>query len=119
MIITGVVLLILGALVAYVGRPREQLLFYAGVIIFLIGAGLVIVWAVSSADQADTSVALFGPLAWVLRRIASKLDGQHEAIIPPGGYVFWSYSPTMPRGQWAQKSPNNNPLGDSSKIDLN
>ena len=47
--ILGIVLLLVGAAVAYFGRPREELIFWAGVIIFLIGV-LLIVLALLPAD---------------------------------------------------------------------
>jgi uncharacterized membrane protein len=42
MIVWGVILLLIGAVVAYFGRPREQLIFWAGVIIFVLGLGLIL-----------------------------------------------------------------------------
>jgi sulfite exporter TauE/SafE len=51
--ILGIILLLIGAAVAYFGRPREQLIVWAGVIIFLIGVVLIVL-ALLPAD-ADAS----------------------------------------------------------------
>jgi hypothetical protein len=63
MLTLGIILLVLGAVLAYVGRPREQLLVVAGVLIFAVGVVLLIVWAVSlsGADTAGVMVAMAVP----------------------------------------------------------
>lgn len=123
MLVTGIILLLIGAIIAYVGRPREPLVFYAGVIIFVIGVVFLIIWAVSVADTSSSvhDAALFAPLAWMLRRMAAKLDGQETAIVPPGGYVFWSYAPSPSSVQWQKPSSTSGLLQDGTPytLDLN
>jgi hypothetical protein len=88
MLVLGILLLIVGGAVAYFGRaraPRADLLYYAGIIIFLIGVVLLVIWVIDAADaNTSTNAALFGPVAWVMRKIASRLDGQQTMVIPPG-----------------------------------
>jgi hypothetical protein len=58
MLILGIILMLVGAAVAYFGRPREQLFVAAGVVIFLIGVVLVIVWALAAGD-VNTNAVLY------------------------------------------------------------
>lgn len=58
MLILGIILLLVGACVAYFGRPHEQLFVAAGVVIFLIGVVLVIIWALSAGDVNTNAVLL-------------------------------------------------------------
>ena len=56
MLILGIILLIIGALVAYFGRPREQLIVWAGIIIFAIGVLLIILFALDVGDVNTNAV---------------------------------------------------------------
>ena len=56
MLILGIILLLIGAVVAMVGRPREELIYYAGIIIFLVGVVLIIVWALSAGGVNTDAV---------------------------------------------------------------
>ena len=58
MLILGIILLLIGATVAYFGRPREQLLVAAGVVIFLVGVVLVIIWALDAGDVNTNAAAV-------------------------------------------------------------
>ena len=100
MLFTGLFLLILGAGLAAVGRTREVFLFYAGVLIFVIGAAFLVFWLLGESTTADTSVALFGPLAWAMRKVADRLDGNQSVVIPPGAFCFWAFAPTPSSKQW-------------------
>lgn len=57
MLILGIILLLVGAVIAYFGRPREELIVWAGVIIFLIGVVLIVIWALAAGD-VDTNAML-------------------------------------------------------------
>lgn len=104
MLVIGIVLLVLGGVVAYYGRPREQLLFYAGVICFLIGLVFVIIWLAHTLD-AETShtVFVFGPVAWVLRKLADCLDGR-QSVTVPSAFASWPYAPSPSSQQWRVES---------------
>lgn len=58
MLVLGIILLLIGAVTAYFGRPREQLIVYAGVIIFLIGVVVLIIWALDVGDVNTDAEAL-------------------------------------------------------------
>jgi uncharacterized membrane protein len=55
MLVLGIILLVVGAVVAYLGRPRDQLIVIAGVIIF--GAGAILV-LLAVLDTADVNTAM-------------------------------------------------------------
>lgn len=55
MLVLGIILLVVGAVVAYLGRPREQLIYIAGIIIFAVGVILVLL-AVLDISDADAYV---------------------------------------------------------------
>lgn len=59
MIVLGVVLLVVGGLLAYFGRPREKLILWAGVAIFAAGLLLLVIGLL---DRADAHAAAFGVL---------------------------------------------------------
>jgi hypothetical protein len=50
MLTLGIILLVIGGLLAYFGRPREQLLYIGGVIIFVIGVICLIAWGIDASD---------------------------------------------------------------------
>jgi Flp pilus assembly protein protease CpaA len=56
MIVLGIILLVIGALVAYFGRPREQLIYWAGLIIFVVGVILVILGVLDASDVKTAAV---------------------------------------------------------------
>ena len=122
MLVLGIILLLVGAAVAYIGRPREQLIFYAGVAIFLVGALLLIIWlAHTLSAEADHAVMIFGPIAMLLRKLADRIDSNDTAVIPPGNYVFWAIAPTPSSKQWVTPTTTAGTLPDGStyRVDLN
>lgn len=67
MLIPGIILMVLGALLAYFGRPREQLLVVAGVIVFIIGVILIVLWALEQGD-VETEFLVGAPSLLLLRK---------------------------------------------------
>lgn len=66
MLVVGIVLLVLGAVVAYLGRPRDQLIVAAGVIIFAVGCVLILLELLGGRDvsvEAAGYVPLLGMAA--------------------------------------------------------
>ena len=54
----ALILLVLGAVVIYFGRPRERWLVYAGGVIFAVGVLLLVLWLVDrSGADLDTARA--------------------------------------------------------------
>ena len=68
MLIAGIVLLVLGALIAYFGRPRERLMVAAGVIIFAIGCVLLLIWALGHVGDETEIDAIIGLPGLLLAR---------------------------------------------------
>lgn len=63
MLALAIILLLLGAVVAYIGRPREQLIFYAGVLVFLAGVVVLVLWLVNTSGADDAALVLPSALA--------------------------------------------------------
>src|SRR4051812_38372409 len=115
MLVFGIILLLIGAVTIYLGRPRERWIVYAGAIIFLLGLVFIVIWLIdaSGADTNSVNAALFAPVAWILRKVADKLDEKETIVVPNGSYVFWSFAPTPSSAQWQQPSSTNR-----SNVDL-
>lgn len=67
MLIPGIILMCLGALLAWFGRPREQLLVVAGIIVFVIGVILIVLWALEQGD-VETEFLVGAPSLLLLRK---------------------------------------------------
>jgi predicted membrane protein len=63
MLALAVILLILGAVVAYVGRPREQLIYIAGLLIFVAGVVVLVLWLINTSGADDAALVLPSALA--------------------------------------------------------
>jgi predicted membrane protein len=64
MLALAVILLILGAVVAYVGRPREQLIYIAGLLIFVAGVIVLVLWLINTSGADDAAFILPSALAF-------------------------------------------------------
>jgi energy-converting hydrogenase Eha subunit E len=56
LLLLGLILLVLGSVIAWYGRPREDLIVVAGVIIFAVGVAFVVWWAFNQAEDAEAFV---------------------------------------------------------------
>lgn len=70
MLVLGLILLVVGAVVAYLGRPRDQLIVAAGVIIFGVGCVFILLALLGGRD-VDVEAAGYVPLLGM-------------AAVPPG-----------------------------------
>lgn len=85
MITVGVVLLLIGALVAYFGRPREQVVYAAGLLIAAVGAVLLLIGLLDTADAHDAHTALLPLVGGLGVAGAGKVAPGNESHPASGG----------------------------------
>jgi hypothetical protein len=54
----GIVLLVIGGVMAYFGRRSEHLLYIGGVIVFIVGLVIILYWALTLAGDSDVDADL-------------------------------------------------------------
>jgi uncharacterized membrane protein len=105
MIVWGVILLLIGAVVAYFGRPREQLIFWAGVIIFVLGLALILLAVLPSDVDLENAGFMVLPLPFVAmaaRRGPEHYSGREAAdeLAGGGGNDGGNGIPLSPTVRW-------------------
>jgi hypothetical protein len=96
MLIWGIILVVVGAVVAGYGWPRDNAVRLIGIVVAVIGLVLILL-AVLPGDAHAAAAAMFVPFWWRRRGAERQIDPEFARVL--AAQVALGMAPTV-RGQW-------------------